>query len=567
MMIAAAVNPSPPLSLLDDGRKPDWKWFSGGGCVVPDADKRLVFVRGTLVGRFDGRDRGPRNVVLMALAADAKMHLGQLAEAFDLSSEALRLMRRVYETEGMAPLLDRTPGGGESRVKPALLQRLEELFDNGATVSDALAKVSKKYRTSRGTVGRIRLAWQQARKKSLESHPRPAERPASQLSLVPPPAAAAGGGETPPMTAVGNDSPPGPPTAPVDASASAADSVSLVSPRPEATASAGASATAEEKPLLEPAVPPVEAGASEAASAARSEEVKTARSVQHLGTWLLIAVTHQLGLYRHATQAAGTRVEKGALRLAIDAMVAALAVGQRCAEGVRRLATSTCTALLLASGAPSSTWTRRVLGQLAAADGDGISGGATVHLLMAREYLAAAGDNSASAGPVFYVDNHMRPYTGKHDLRRGWRMQDKRALPGVSDYYVHDEDGRPVARFAIPSHDSLTKWLSPIAHLLRLGLGEELKDKSKRVLVAFDRAGAFPEQMARLRDEDFEFVTYERAPYRTLPAAAFTEMRIPSDSITYSDATRSPIPISLDHPFRSDSITPERWRRRDVYCA
>ena len=73
---------------------------------MPDAGGWLVFVRGTLVGRFgDARDRASRNVVLMALADDAKMHLGQLAEAFDLSSEALRQMRRVYEAEGIGPLL------------------------------------------------------------------------------------------------------------------------------------------------------------------------------------------------------------------------------------------------------------------------------------------------------------------------------------------------------------------------------------------------------------------------------------------------------------------------------
>jgi hypothetical protein len=28
-------------------------------------------------------------------------------------------------------------------------------------------------------------------------------------------------------------------------------------------------------------------------------------------------------------------------------------------------------------------------------------------------------------------------------------MQDKRVKPGVTDYYVHDEDGRPVWRFDI----------------------------------------------------------------------------------------------------------------------
>ncbi|MHB8876863.1 MAG: hypothetical protein ACYC8T_24465 [Myxococcaceae bacterium] len=166
---AATLNPTLPLP-LEDIRRPDAKWFSGGGCVVPEAGSYLVFVRGTLVGRFDAQDRGPRNVVLMGLATDAKVHLGQLAAAFDISSETLRLMRRVYETEGMAPLLERASGGGESRVKAWVRRRLEKFFDAGATVSEAPGKLPKHQRVSRATVGRVRRDWQ-AHKKGLEGAP------------------------------------------------------------------------------------------------------------------------------------------------------------------------------------------------------------------------------------------------------------------------------------------------------------------------------------------------------------------------------------------------------------
>ena len=89
---------------------------------------------------------------------------------------------------------------------------------------------------------------------------------------------------------------------------------------------------------------------------------------------------------------------------------------------------------------------------------------------------------------------------------------------GASDYYVHDEDGRPVFRYTAPEHDSLSRWLSPVTRTLRETLG-----KQQRILLAFDRAGAFPESMARLRDRGFEFVTYERKPYPTLPKTWFTE--------------------------------------------
>jgi hypothetical protein len=95
-------------------------------------------------------------------------------------------------------------------------------------------------------------------------------------------------------------------------------------------------------------------------------------------------------------------------------------------------------------------------------------------------------------------------------------MQDRRVLPGSTDYYVHDEDGRPVFRVPVTSHDSLTAWLTPIAKRLRAGLGDD-----ERILLAFDRGGAFAAQLAELRDAGIEFVTYERAPYPDIAVKAF----------------------------------------------
>lgn len=206
------------------------------------------------------------------------------------------------------------------------------------------------------------------------------------------------------------------------------------------------------------------------------------------------------------------------LRVAIDALIAALALGEPCVEGVRRLATSTAAALLIATAAPSASWVRRTLGRLAA------GGGVFFHLRMARRLAEAAAERAGDPGPVFYVDNHMRRYTGKRTLRKGWKMQEKRAVPGTSDYYLHDEDGRPVGRVTAPDHGSLTEFLSPIAKALRFALGDE-----ETILLAFDRAGAFPEQMAELRESGFEFVTYERKPYQLLPVGSFTEKIVLDD--------------------------------------
>ncbi|MBE7449471.1 MAG: hypothetical protein HS111_11410 [Kofleriaceae bacterium] len=66
-------------------------------------------------------------------------------------------------------------------------------------------------------------------------------------------------------------------------------------------------------------------------------------------------------------------------------------------------------------------------------------------------------------------------------------MQDRRVLPGTSDYYLHDEDGRPVLRIAVPSHDSLPALLPKLSAKLREALGAD-----ERILLAFDRAGRMP---------------------------------------------------------------------------
>ncbi len=129
----------------------------------------------------------------------------------------------------------------------------------------------------------------------------------------------------------------------------------------------------------------------------------------------------------------------------------------------------------------------------------------------------------------------MRPYTGEHVIRKGWRMQDKRAVPGTTDYYVHDEEGCPPYRMSTTSHDSLCAWLMPVVEFARLSLGEEVTP-----VLFFDRGGAFPKTMAELRDAGAEFVTYERKPYRELGATDYKE----SLSITLASQPRRPTRIA-----------------------
>jgi hypothetical protein len=147
-------------------------------------------------------------------------------------------------------------------------------------------------------------------------------------------------------------------------------------------------------------------------------------------------------------------------------------------------------------------------------------------------FLARAADEEDHV--FLYVDNHLRPYTGLHVIRKGWRMQAKRAVPGVTDYYVHDEDGCPLYRMSTTSHDSLCDWLMPVVDFARLSLGEQVTP-----VLVFDRGGSFPAMMAELRDAGAEFVTYERKPYAELPANDFP------NSLTITTASHPAEPVRV----------------------
>jgi hypothetical protein len=232
------------------------------------------------------------------------------------------------------------------------------------------------------------------------------------------------------------------------------------------------------------------------------------------------------GLYRHAETLRENAVAEGdvnrrylgktALRVALDAAVIALLIGQKCIEGVRRIATPSAKTLLrVLSVIPSESWVREVISRFAQARGQ------TLHLVTSFALIEQA-EREHDARSWFYIDGHMRPYTGKQVIRKGWRMQDKCVRPGSSDYWVHDQDGRPLLRISSPSHESMTDRLRPVARLLRDGLVQAGAERTKVALV-FDRAGAFPSEMAALRDAGFEFVTYERGPYERLLSTQFDQ--------------------------------------------
>ena len=254
-------------------------------------------------------------------------------------------------------------------------------------------------------------------------------------------------------------------------------------------------------PVAEPAPPESEGTVAEIAEFAPF----SSRGVQHVGAWLLLVTIASLGLYSHLRRRERRKPEGRPLRVAVDAVLSTLAIGGQCVEGVRRLATSSIAAMMLADAAPSATWVRRTLGGFCA-------GNVSEELLkdVSGELLRGANERTPRGKPVvLYFDNHGRPYTGMHELRRIWRMQGKHTVPGAMEYWVHDAEGRPVLLIPVAPNASLLDTVQKWVAFLREKLGKETP-----LLLVFDRAGAFPGLWKWLQDNGVQFVTYQRAPYR-----------------------------------------------------
>jgi hypothetical protein len=453
--------------------------FSSDGAVIIRGTTANVFIGGTLIGVFDTDDdhRGPRNVLAVTLAKSEQFHLGRLANAFGMTDENLRRLRRREETSGLGAILGLRPGK-TTKVTPELRTAWFAMFEAGRMPVDVYREQPRKHRLSHATVGRVYQEWrrerEQARTTIAVAEEENAEAPAASVDE---------------QLALSLDEPR-----------------DTNEPAPDRDADLGGDPVTPDE--FDDDLVPMTA-----------QPVRGGKMIQHAGTWILLALAGEMGLHEEAQRAFESRCPDG-LRIALDAIICALAIRQMCIEGVRRLATPTGATLLRAERVPTASGVRKVFGRLLAQT----DGGAVLEARMAERLIATATSEDGPA--VFYVDNHLRKYSGKHVVRKGWRMQDKRVLPGITDYWTHDEDGRPMFRVPVTSHDHLTQWLLPIGQRLREALGPD-----ERILIGFDRGGAYPDQLAALRDADFEFVTYERKPYDELPATAFRPTKIHDEEV------------------------------------
>jgi transposase-like protein len=161
---------------------------------------------------------------------------------------------------------------------------------------------------------------------------------------------------------------------------------------------------------------------------------------------------------------------------------------------------------------------------LAAADAGPLAGlGALPDLRTIRPRLAAIADGTdpvsvqrlfasamLAADPVlsgvYYVDDHFVPYAGAKPVAKGWNNKRGKAERGRADTHVSAHDGRAVC-FVTGEPSGLTVTLPRALAELK-----KAAPPGAKIMLGFDRGGAYAQVFRHCREQGVHWVTYRRAP-------------------------------------------------------
>ena len=125
-----------------------------------------------------------------------------------------------------------------------------------------------------------------------------------------------------------------------------------------------------------------------------------------------------------------------------------------------------------------------------------------VQEMAARAMLAA---DPVTSG-VYYVDDHFVPYAGAKPVAKGWNNKRGKAERGRADTHVTAHDGRAVC--------FVTGEPSGLSVTLPKALAELTKaaPPGARIMLGFDRGGAYAQVFRHCREQGVHWVSYRRAP-------------------------------------------------------
>ena len=210
-----------------------------------------------------------------------------------------------------------------------------------------------------------------------------------------------------------------------------------------------------------------------------------------------------------------------------DVLASAAPAGQGPGQRYDDLALLTVTSLAFALGAGSAEGTKHLI----ASQAGPLAGiGRLPHLRTLRPRLAAIADACdplslqrqlaaamlAADAPgleVYYVDDHFVPYEGAKPVPKGWNTKRRHAQKGRADTVVSDYHGRAVC-FASGDPSGLAATMAGVLGQLR-----EVTGPGKKIMLGFDRGGAYPRVFRAVREQHADWITWRRGPL-AVPAAA-----------------------------------------------
>lgn len=145
---------------------------------------------------------------------------------------------------------------------------------------------------------------------------------------------------------------------------------------------------------------------------------------------------------------------------------------------------------------------------------------ATDALALQRRLATVMIDADAPGMDLYFVDDHFVPYGGAKPVGKGWNNKRGRAERGLGDTLVCDYRGRAVA-FCSGEPSGLSVTLPKALAELTQVTG------TTKIMVGFDRGGAYPGVFTACRDAGADWVTYRRG---TLAVTTATPRRcFPTD--------------------------------------
>ena len=202
------------------------------------------------------------------------------------------------------------------------------------------------------------------------------------------------------------------------------------------------------------------------------------------------------------------------LRALVLTVVFTALIGEPRAEGLRRLCPADIGRLIGLDRAPEVGTLRRRMAELA-------ERGRSAELLrsLAKRHLDATEDCG-----MFYIDGHVRAYSGKSRLPKAHLARARLSAPAEVDTWLCDRSGQGLLVWGAEPGASLAGELKKAVTEIRALVGPDA-----RPTIVFDRGGWSPKLFAELVKEGFHVLTYKKGRSRPEPRKSFSEHEFTDD--------------------------------------